>query len=171
MPTPRKPRRLKVLAGDKVPENPRWPDLADEKPPTWLDREGKREWRRVVEHLQRYPGWLQCVDRPGLAVYCATWAIWLAAAKDVAKRGPLVPGRSSADAARSDDGEPVLVKNPSAQIMRDAGIQLRAWCREFGFSPDSRGRLDLGSLREPSSADRFFTHGSDLLTGPNYPFD
>jgi len=154
MPQPRKSNRLKALTGVSVRVPPISPAMEDDQPPSWLPLEAQAEWTRVMDHITRsHFGHLQELDRPGLSAYCMVWSTWLVAAQDVAKRGPLVPGRSSADAARSQDEE-VLVKNPAVQIMRDAGIQLQRWCREFGFTPDSRNRMDVPGPPE----------GSDLLS-------
>ncbi len=95
----------------------------------------------MVEATAAYPTWLQRADLAALANYCMAWAMWSAAAQDVAVRGALVPARSSADTARG-----AKVKNPSLQVMRDASVQLRAWAKELGFTPDSRGRVDLGEV-------------------------
>jgi hypothetical protein len=54
----------------------------------------------------------------------------------VVRHGALVPGRPSADAARGEDG--ALVKNPAAQLMRDATAQLRALAIQLGFTPEVR---------------------------------
>lgn len=157
MPTRRKPNRLRVIEGQAPRQSPEWPALEDQEPPKWLPRAAKAEWKRVVGYIaSRHLGHLQVLDEPSLAAYCMTWSTWLTAAQDVAKRGSLVPGRSSADAARGEDG-PALVKNPSVSIMRDAGIQLRYWCREFGFTPDARGRMDLPAQRERTAADELLT--------------
>jgi P27 family predicted phage terminase small subunit len=131
------------------------PTLEDKRAPSWLPQAGKAEWRRVLGYLTRHHhGYVQALDRTALTAYAMTWATWLDAAQDVAKRGSLVPGRSPADGAR-DAG---LVKNPSVQVMRDAGIQLRYWVREFGFSPDSRGRIDLpGPEKAPDGAGRLLS--------------
>ncbi|MEX2445778.1 MAG: phage terminase small subunit P27 family [Dehalococcoidia bacterium] len=121
-----------------------------------MDAAAKREWRLVTRACATWPTWLQAVDVAALTAYCVSWSTFLAAAKDVAERGPLVPGRSSADAAR-DDG-PALVKNPSVQIARDAQEQLRKWATVLGFTPDARGKVDLGDYEAEASE-------SDLLSG------
>ncbi|HVL99333.1 MAG TPA: phage terminase small subunit P27 family [Egibacteraceae bacterium] len=122
--------------------------------PKWLPRVGKAEWRRIVRACAGHPTWLQEVDVALLTAYCATWATYLDAARDVAERGALVSGRSSADKG-------ALVKNPAAQIARDSATQLRNLARELGFSPDARGRVDLGQREAPSR--------DDLLSDPCRP--
>jgi P27 family predicted phage terminase small subunit len=81
--------------------------------------------------------------------------MFVVASRDVAKRGVLVPGRSSADEAR-DDG-PALVKNPAVQIVRDTQAALHAWVVQLGFSPDARGRANLGALDDDHDEDDPFS--------------
>lgn len=140
--------KVRQLRGLKPKDlNPLLPDLSTApKPPTWLSAGAKREWKRIVSETAKHKGWLQIVDRAALAAYCSTWAVFEEAAKDVAKRGALVPGRSSADQASG-----ALVKNPSIQIMRDAGAQMRGWVKELGFTPDARGRIDIAPESTPEN--------------------
>lgn len=154
-PTNPVPPRLAVVPGIPGPQVPvTGPLQADmmhaPSPPAWLPREAKAEWRRVVAAVAPWPAWLQVVDRAALTGYCAAWATFVEAAKDVAKRGVLVPGRSPADKARDGDGG-ALVKNPALQIQRDASVQMRSWARELGFTPDARGRVDVGVVETPNA--------------------
>jgi P27 family predicted phage terminase small subunit len=117
-------------------------------PPRWLSREARAEWRRVVRACEDFPTWLQEVDRASLTAYCVAWASFVDAAKDLAERGPLVPARSSADGDAK-------VKNPAAQVVRDSSEAMRKWARELGFTPDARGRVDVGQ-REVEGDDHPF---------------
>lgn len=147
MPARRKSEKLRLLSGEKPRLTPNLGGgLGTPPPPKWLPREGKGEWKRVVEACASHPTWLQQVDVALLTAYCSTWATWLEAAKDLVERGVLVP-------ARSDAGKAVgsMVKNPAAQISRDSAVQLRQLCRELGFSPDARGRVDLGAAEGSQS--------------------
>ena len=123
-------------------------------PPKWMDRDAKAEWRRAVKACEDWPTWLQEVDRAALTAYCVSWSTFLAAAQDLAERGPLVAGRSSADEARD-----ALVKNPSVQIARDAQDQLRRWARELGFTPDARGRIEVGARETDEDRSNPFADG------------
>ncbi|MFH9587921.1 phage terminase small subunit P27 family [Streptomyces luteogriseus] len=153
----RKTNRMRLLHGQSARIAPVvGGPLGQPDPPEWLPPVGQEEWERVTEACATHPTWLQHGDVAILTAYCATWAIWLEAAQDVARRGALVPGRSSADAAGGEDG-PRLVKNPAVQIARDAAAQLRALCRELGFSPDARRRVDVGDLDQDNDADRLLT--------------
>ncbi|MFN2490371.1 MAG: phage terminase small subunit P27 family [Actinomycetota bacterium] len=150
MPQRRKPEHLRVLHGtEKARVNPRLPDINNApNPPTWLPSMAKREWRRVLGLCKRYEGWLQAVDRAALTGYCSSWAIFEEASKDIAERGVMVTGRSSADKVTG-----ARVKNPAIAVARDAQTSLRYWCRELGFTPDARGKLDLSRFSRPSTLD------------------
>ncbi|MFI1951979.1 phage terminase small subunit P27 family [Streptomyces xinghaiensis] len=158
MPQPRKTNALRMLHGQAPRTAPViGGPLGLPDPPDWLPPAGQEEWVRVTQVCNARPGWLQDGDVALLTAYCHTWATWLEAARDVARRGALVPGRSSADAAGDEDG-PRLVKNPAVQIARDAAVQLRALCRELGFSPDARRRVDIGDIDDhDDDADRLLT--------------
>lgn len=141
MPTRPVPRHLRAAHGLEEPRPPWTPDLSNTpNPPTWLSKEAKAEWRRIVKVCARYEGWLRQVDRAALTAYCVAWATFQEAAMDVSERGALVPARSSADENRA------MVKNPSTQVMRDASASMRNWCRELGFTPDARGKINIGDV-------------------------
>ncbi len=144
MPNRRLPREVVRLHGGKTRRTPFSADLQyTPRPPTWLSPAGKREWKRVVGLCKHWEGWIQQVDRACLTAYCTAWAAFEDAAKEVAKNGVMIEGRSAPDRER-------LVKNPAVAVMRDASTTLRYWSRELGFTPDSRGRIDL--TRMPSSS-------------------
>lgn len=103
-----------------------------------------RERPSVVEVCSGHPIWLQNADRPALTGYCIAWAMYRAAAEQVGKDGPLVPGRSPSDRARG-----AQVKHPGLQVLRDQGEAMRRWARELGFTPDARQRIAIGPAEEP----------------------
>lgn len=121
-----------------------------EKVPAQLDRAGKAEWRHLAEQHALYPTRLRETDRAAVIAYCSWWSAFDGAQRDIAKRGALVRGRSSADAARGEDA--ALVKNPSVAAMRDASVQLRYWARELGLTPDARVRQGM-QIEEPQEDD------------------
>jgi P27 family predicted phage terminase small subunit len=111
-------------------------------PPRWLDRSARAVWRRTLREANgATPNWLQTVDLEILAAF-AFWAgVLIDAGADVAERGSLVPGRSSADEARGTDNR---VRNRSIGIAAEATRELRALAVELGLSPKSRHGLYLG---------------------------
>ena len=94
------------------------------------------EWGRIVPELDRL-GLLTKVDRAYLVAYCEAWATFNAAREAMAEYGPLVAGR--------DGG---LVKNPAAQVMRDAADLMLKFGSRFGLSPSDRTRLSVPSESE-----------------------
>lgn len=105
--------------------------------PTWLSREAKAEWKRVVPGLSRLDLTKE-EDRAALSAYCETWATFKDAITDVRKRGIVVENRS----IRKDGTESVwLTKNPAQAVAERASQQLRMWCAEFGLTPSAEGRI------------------------------
>ncbi len=160
MPARRTPAKLHFLTTGQHRQTPNTGGFLDPpKPPDWLSREAKAEWRRVVKACSVYPTWLQAVDKAALAAYSASWGTFAEAQKDIKDRGVVVPGRSPAD-------REILVRNPSVQIARDAQEAMRKWARELGFTPDSRGKLDVGDLRGDDLESVF----DDDFDGPMAPY-
>jgi P27 family predicted phage terminase small subunit len=130
---PPKPTALKALQGNpgKRPLNGAEPQPSADipEPPVTLKGEGRAEWRRVVPELARL-GLVTKVDRAYLVAYCSAWGTFEAARIAMAEHGPLVNGR---------DGN--LVKNPAAQVMRDAADMMIKFGARFGLSPSDRSRL------------------------------
>jgi len=107
------------------------------KPPTWLSREAKAEWKRVVPGLSRLDLTKE-EDRASLSAYCETWATYVDAIRQVRKDGIVVENRS----IRKDGTESVWkTKNPAMAVAERASQQLRSWAAEFGLTPSSEGKL------------------------------
>jgi P27 family predicted phage terminase small subunit len=140
------PGKLKVLHGVRPSRiNRREPAQRSEppNPPSWLSREARAEWRRLVRELPR--GLLGPADRQCLAVACESWARWADATRRVMSDGVLVPG---------DRG---MVKHPACQIARDAEATMsRAWA-ELGLSPAARSRLEMPEQDENALEGRYLT--------------
>jgi P27 family predicted phage terminase small subunit len=116
----------KKLAGTE-PE----PRQGAPRPPADLKGEALAEWGRIVPELARL-GLLTVVDRAYLVAYCESWATFDQSRAAMAEYGPLVAGR--------DGG---LVKNPAAQVMRDAADLMIKFGSRFGLSPSDRTRLSV----------------------------
>lgn len=114
--------------------------------PGVLDEAGRAEWERLSRVFADAPVRFREGDRAAVTAYCVYWSVFAAAAADVARRGPVVEGRSAEDRAR-------LVKNPATVAMREAATQLRFWCRELALTPDSRGRTGI-TEHDPSRDDQ-----------------
>jgi len=160
MPTPAKPTHLKILDGNpgKRPINRAEPKPRPKPPtmPTWLSREAKAEWRRVVPELDRI-GLLTLVDRAALAAYCEAWSLLRLAQADVEANGVT----HYVVEKTYDDGTTIyarVAKNPAVNVMRDAMATIRAFCSEFGLSPSARSRMTVPEADSEEDA-------AGLLTG------
>lgn len=136
MPPQQQPATLKLLTGRgngkdsggrEVKAPPNFVRLAP-KPPTWLSREAKAEWARVVPGLTRLD-LLKQEDRAILTAYCETWSTFVEATRAVRSEGLTIEAKQG------------RLPNPSVGIARNAGRELRAFANLFGLSPASEMAL------------------------------
>lgn len=120
---------LRGNPGHRAPAQPPTPAPRPPEPPTWLDREGKAEWRRIVPELVKL-GLVAKVDRAVLATYCDAWSRFVEARKHLGD-GLVVKYR--------DDRGPT--KNPAWQIYRDAAHLVNQLGERLGVSPRARLRM------------------------------
>ncbi|MFC8171198.1 phage terminase small subunit P27 family [Streptomyces sp. NPDC057325] len=97
--------------------------------PSWLDKEAKAEWRRVVPELDAL-GVLARLDRATLSTYCAAWSKFVAAER-------LLQGDDLVAERRAGNGP---AKNPAWQIWREAATTVAALARELFLTPSARLR-------------------------------
>jgi len=151
-----KPTHLKVLAGNpgKRPlnENEPKPRPIAPKCPSWLDREAKKEWKRVAPALERL-GLLTEVDGAALAAYCQAYGTWVAAQKKIneylKENGKLTYEYTNKGGGTNE------VPIPEISIAEKALKQMKAFCTEFGLTPSSRGRLSLPEQGEEDEFENF----------------
>jgi P27 family predicted phage terminase small subunit len=107
------------------------------KPPTWLSREARAEWRRIVPGLSRLE-LLKEEDRATLSAYCETWATYVEAIRDVRETGLTVENvtvyKDGTESRRT-------VKNPAIVVAESAAMQLRGFAQEFGLTPSAESKL------------------------------
>lgn len=129
---PPKPTALKILEGNPgqrpIGEEPK-PRSGAPLPPAHMSGEALAEWGRVVPDLDKI-GMLAKVDRAYLVVYCEAWQAYCEASQALRDHGVVVKGR-----------EDTLVKNPAAQVMRDAADLMLKYGSRFGLSPSDRVKL------------------------------
>lgn len=95
--------------------------------PTWLDREGQAEWKRVVPDLANM-GVLAKVDRGILATYCDAWSKLLRARRELGTQALVVDGAK---------GE---VRNPRFLVWRDAALLVETLAKQVFVTPPARLR-------------------------------
>lgn len=86
-------------------------------------------------------------DATSLAAYCEAVARFRTATAVIARAGLLL----------RDEGGAVR-KNPAVAQARDAATEMRAWAREFGFTPSARQPLRVEvTRRTAASAERLLS--------------
>lgn len=151
-PKPKPPKLLllngrsdgKDSGGRTVPAPPPFKRAAP-RPPTWLSREAKAEWRRVAPGLERLD-LVKPEDRAALAAYCEIWARYVAAVKQYTAEGLVL--------ANPDTGR--QHQHPAVAIANAAESQLRHYAAEFGLTPSAERNVSRrDDNRDPDEANPF----------------
>ncbi len=157
------PRALKILRG-----NPGHRPLADDEPlpsteidlavPAILadDPDARAEWDSKAPMLHRL-GLLTEADLDGLVMYCATFARWKTAERELRRFGMIVSSKQY----------PYPIISPWLIIANKSQQQCRAMLLEFGLTPVSRSRVHVPKKQTPDAQrERFFGAGPHLITSP-----
>lgn len=147
-----KPTVLKILSGNpgKRPINQDEPKPKPIAPkcPSWLDKEAKREWKRVAPELERL-GLLTIVDGAALAAYCQAYVRWKQAEEIIKREGMTVTTETG-----------YIMPHPAVKIAEKAQQLIKAFCAEFGLTPSSRSRMSLPEKREEDEFEEFLHRGT-----------
>lgn len=120
----------KDSGGREVPPTPAFKRIPPN-PPSWLSREAKAEWKRIVPELARLE-LLKTVDRAALTVYVETWATYVEAIREARRGGMSIETESGA-----------VKRNPAIAASHEAAALLRGMAQEFGLTPSSESKLGL----------------------------
>jgi P27 family predicted phage terminase small subunit len=153
---PPKPKRLHILEGtfrqDRHGGNHPSPPAGAPSCPTWLDREARAEWRRVVPVLDRL-GLLAKVDRSAIAAYCTAWAELHWATRTLAKVGRVYT---------TEGGQ--VCPRPEVSMQRSALQHIRQFSALFGLDPATRSRIQVPDVQaartEQDELNEFLGNGS-----------
>lgn len=127
------------------------------KPPSFLNRDAKEEWKRIAPELVIL-GLLTIVDRSALAGYCAAYSRWVKAERELQKS--------------EKDGGGFIYKTPSGYkqqspfiaIAKGAMETMHKFSIEFGFTPAARTRIK-GSGKTNDADDDYFNNDSKKKKG------
>lgn len=115
-------------------------------PPTWLSREARAEWRRVVPGLTRLD-LIKPEDRGTLTAYCETWARFVDATRTVQREGMTLTNQ--------DSGR--VYVHPCVQIANTAARQFLRYAQEFGLTASAEHRLNNANLAPGDDGDNPFS--------------
>lgn len=108
--------------------------------PIWLEKDAKKEWKRIVKELSKIEGLLTAVDQTALAAYCQAYARWVEAERVLSESGTTYVSMTKYGSTQ--------LARPEVAISQKALQQIRAFCAEFGLTPSSRGRMSLKPSKE-----------------------
>lgn len=128
-----KPTAVKVLEGNpgkrQLNELEPKPEKKAPKCPVWLDKEAKKEWRRISKQLEEL-GILTEVDMAAFAGYCEAYSRWKEAEEFISKHGTIVKTPSG-----------YWQQVPQVSIAQTYLKIMIKFCEQFGLTPSSRSRI------------------------------
>lgn len=125
--------------------------------PRYLSKAARKEWRRVAPRLVAMgSGMLTEVDRAAFACYCQAVGRIEDAERELVKYGNVI---------KTPKGYPI--QNPYLAIANKATDQIRQFAVEFGMTPSSRSRVQVGTAgardAQTSRAESYFEADSGSL--------
>ncbi len=112
------------------------------KPPAYMDKRHKDEWTKVCTEVFEL-GILANPDLYLVEVFVRNWFLFQDAAADVAKRGAVLELKKGP------------TKNPSVNVMNDAGKVINQIAALFGFSPRARMGIKTEKKKPVDPLDEF----------------
>ena len=150
------PSILKLLRGNpgKRPVNKQEPSPQAGVPdcPSWLTQKAKETWKQIAPILDGMRV-LTKADRQALELLCDAYAEYRKARETILKRGLTYTSKTS-------EGK-IIRPLPEVSIAADASRRLRAMLLEFGLTPSSRSRIQVGSVYHEDSLDKFLKRAKD----------
>lgn len=141
---PKKPTALHVLNGNPSKKKslgegePKPPPVIDApKPPSWLSKHAKKEWKRLAPVLVRV-GLLTEADIGSFVMLCQAYGKWEEYERDIQKNG-------STYIYINKGGGENEVERPQTKLAHKAYERYKSLCTEFGVTPASRTRIEVKS--------------------------
>lgn len=153
MPNHKKPTQLKILEGNSgkrpLPKNEIQPKKILPKCPVWLNKEGKKEFRRLSKKLYDY-GLLTELDTSAFVSYCQYYGLWIEVMKKINKTGETT--------GVTDKGYEYIL--PEICLSMKYNKIMFSYLAKFGLSPSDRVGLeiDIGeNKKEKTGIEKYLT--------------
>lgn len=129
----KKPNKLKLVEGNPgkrpIKKQPKL-EIKNLKCPIWLNKEAKKEWKRVFTLLEKL-GLISDIDMTIFAMYCQNYARWKQAEMELNEEKLKVMGRTG------------YIVNPLVKISQTYQTRLKISIEKLGLSPSDRANLDI----------------------------
>lgn len=114
------------------------------KPPTWLNKVAKKEFKRLAEELMKLK-LLTNVDVHALAAYCDAYSDYVECTKIIEEEGLMVEYTNKA-------AETNKVPHPLLTKKKQLHEQMRSLAIEFGLTPSARAKLAIPKQKKERDA-------------------
>lgn len=120
------------------------------RPPTWLGKFGKKEFRRIVKEMHELD-LLTNIDVAALAAYCDAYEDYIDCTAIIQEEGLMVEYTNKA-------AETNKVPHPLLTKKKQLHEQMKALAVEFGLTPSARAKLAMPKKekKEPSAFEKRF---------------
>lgn len=143
------PTKLRMLHGEHRPShlNQHEPQPRPELPecPPGASDEVREVWDETLRQLDDMDV-AKAADRDALYAYCEHVVTHRQASRMLARSGLLIEGSTGS-----------YVRNPLAQVQRDAAQGIRQFAAEFGLSPSARTRIETNTKDSGADEDNPFS--------------
>ncbi|RBW69468.1 phage terminase small subunit P27 family [Bacillus taeanensis] len=119
------------------------------KPPTWLDSEGKKTFRKLIKEFEEID-LLVNVDVYMIAMFCDAYSDYIECTKIIQDEGKLIEHTNKA-------GETNRIPHPLLTKKSHAFNQMKAMASEFGLTPSARTKLIQNMQVEGDNEDNSFS--------------
>ena len=126
------------------------------KPPTWLDKVGKKEFKRVAALLTEVEIITEA-DISMLAAYCNAYSQYVSISKIIEEDGIMVHTEGE-----DKDGNPIKLvgeEHPLLKRQKNYFDQMKSAANDFGLTPSARAKLAITRTqeeREKTAAEKEF---------------
>ncbi|MDR4183342.1 phage terminase small subunit P27 family [Bacillus subtilis] len=126
------------------------------KPPTWLDKVGKKEFKRVAALLTEVEIITEA-DISMLAAYCNAYSQYVSISKIIEEDGIMVHTEG-----KDKDGNPIKLvgeEHPLLKRQKNYFDQMKSAANDFGLTPSARAKLAITRTqeeREKTAAEKEF---------------
>lgn len=115
------------------------------KPPTWLDKVGKKEFKRVAALLTEVEIITEA-DISMLAAYCNAYSQYVSISKIIEEDGIMVHTEG-----KDKDGNPIKLvgeEHPLLKRQKNYFDQMKSAANDFGLTPSARAKLAITRTQE-----------------------